>query len=405
MTFFEAREYFGIDGIPDCLEPYYADYPPEPILDRAWLSAQCETYGVSGENARRLLSALDALQSDPALLSFTCFLIRQQCQRHLRLDESYIDLGPCAVMNAEFRDFYPMLVMLGCIRPATEGYLARGMDASAFTQTVERMLSSVLRRYAKTGDPHVSFEWQSGFFSCALLQFERFYFAPHRFDDGITILKNRVTGEVIALLPDEDDVYIRHSDGQYNGIAGVRESDAFHAVRRDTDEAFVGHPIDPIGRGVEKTVILPKSEWEVCAQEGDAFLALHIPGGEGYDPEHLRQSAMAAIAFYDRYIPEYRIRGIWSESWLYDPHLRGILPPTSKIIRMQNQMYCMPFAWGEPTIHGELIPHDPPTALERAVEAYEASGGTFSTNFMFILREDVDRIGAEERLYPRRFCE
>ena len=137
-------------------------------------------------------------------------------------------------------------------------------------------------------------------------------------------------------------------------------------------------------------------------QEGDAFLALHIPGGDGYDPAHLRQSAQDALAFYDRYIPEYRIRGIWSESWLYDPHLRKILPPSSNIIRMPDQMYCMPFPWGEPTIHGELIEHDPPTSLERAVSEYEAAGGTFSTNFMFILREDVDRIGTQERLYPRR---
>jgi len=402
MTFFEARDTFGIDGIPDCLAPYYKEYPSAPILDRAWLSEQCTKYGVSDENIARLTAALDALESDAALLSFTNFLIAQVCARHLRLDEAYIDLGSCMKMTEETRDFYPMLVMLACIEPATGGYLARGMDASAFTQTVERMLSSVLHRYSKTGDPHVNFEWQSGFFTCALLQFERFYFAPHRFDDGITILKNRVTGEVIALLPDEDDVYIRMSDGQYNGIAGVSESDAFHAVREDTDDAFIGHPIDPIGRGMEQTVILPKSEWEVCVQEGDAFLALHIPGGDGYDPAHLRQSAQMALAFYDRYIPEYRIRGIWSESWLYDPHLRRILPPNSKIIRMQDQMYCMPFPWGEPTIHGELIEHDPPTSLERAVSEYEAAGGTFSTNFMFILREDVDRIGTQERLYPRR---
>lgn len=93
-------------------------------------------------------------------------------------------------MTEKTRDFYPMLVMLGCIRPATEEYRLRGIDESAFSQTVERMLSSVLRRYGKTGDPHVSFEWQSGFFIWALLQFGRFYFAPHRFDDGITILKN-----------------------------------------------------------------------------------------------------------------------------------------------------------------------------------------------------------------------
>ena len=401
MTFYEARERFGIDGIPDCLGQYYEEFSPTAIVDRVWLKETLIAHGVSEQNRNALTAALDALQSDAALLSFTNFLIRQQCQRHLRLDEEYIDLDGCRAMGEVHGAFYPLLVMLACIRPATEGYRARGIDDAVFSPTVERMLSSVLRRYEKTGDPHVSFEWQSGFFSCALLQFGRFYFAPHRYDDGITILRHKKNGAVIALLPDEDDVIIRRSDGQYNGIAGVTDSDVFHAVRRDTDNAFIGHPIDPVGRGMEQTMSLPKTEWEETVHDGDAFLALHIPGGEGYDPDHLRQSAQAAIAFYDKYIPEYRIRGIWSESWLYDPHLRKILMLSSKIIRMQDQMYCMPFRWGEPTIHGELIEQDPPTSLERAVKDYEAAGGTFSTNFMFILREDIERIGEHERLYPR----
>ena len=405
VTFCEARTYFGIDGIPDCLAPYYEEMPSAPLLDRAWLNAELERYGVDAPKSAALYAALDALEADAALCSFAHFLVKQTCVRHIRADEDYIDLGPCAAMGTVHGAYFPLLVMLACVRPATAAYRARGIDDAVFMPTVERMLSSVLRRYARSGDPRVNFEWESGFFTCALLQFGRFYFAPHRYDDGITILKNRTTGEVTALLPDEDDVYIRSTDGQYNGIAGVTDPQAFGAVRRDTDSAFVGHPIDPVGRGLNMTVSLSKAEWEICAREGDMFLALHIPGGEGYDPAHLRESASAAIACYDRYFPEYAVRGIWSESWLYDPHLRDILPPSSKIIRMQDQMYCMPFAWGEPTIHGELIAHDPPTSLERAVQNYEAAGGTFSTNFMFILREDIARIGEDERLYPRLFVQ
>ena len=211
MTFYEARDRFGIDGIPDCLEPYYRDYAPTPLLDRTWLAEQCAKYGVPAEQAARLTAALDALESDGELLSFTNFLVEQQCLRHQRLDEDYIDLGACAVMAEEYRDYYPMLVMLGCIKPATDGYRARGIDDSVFSVTVERMLSSVMRRYAKTGDPHVGFEWQSGFFSCALLQFGRFYFAPHRYDDGITILKNRLTGAVgkLAAAGKDRSIHIR----------------------------------------------------------------------------------------------------------------------------------------------------------------------------------------------------
>ena len=61
---------------------------------------------------------------------------------------------------------------------------------------------------------------------------------------------------------------------------------------------------------------------------------------------------------------------------------------------MQNQMYCAPFAHGHASIHGELhSKQGGKTSLEQAVEAYEAAGGTFASCYMFILREDVERIG------------
>ena len=399
MTYRQARKAFGIRGLPDCLAPYYEEAPAQPVMDRAWLAEQLARYGVTGTNAEALVSALDALERNEPLAAFTNFIIAQMCVRHIRLDPEYVDLRSCRALPESARAFYPLLVMLGCVVPAEEACRRRGIADAAFRPTVEHMLRAVLGRYARTGKPRVNFEWESGFMTCALLRFGRFYFAPHRYDEPITILKNRRTGAVTALLPDEDNVVIRASDGQYDGIAGWHDPDTFRACRSDTDTAYIGHPIDPAGIGLPTAAEFPKCDWEQTVQEGDAFLALHIPGGEGYDPEHLRESASAAVAFYDRYFPELSIRGIWSESWLYDPHLRAVLPPDSKILRMQRQMYCMPFPDGEPTIHGELIPHTPPTALERAVTAYEAAGGTFSTNFLFILREDILRIGMTERLY------
>ena len=193
MTFYEARTYFGIDGIPDCLAPYYEEMPAAPLLDRVWLTAELERYGVDAQKSAALYAALDALEADAALCSFAHFLVKQTCVRHIRADEDYIDLGPCAAMGTVHGAYFPLLVMLACVRPATAAYRARGIDDAVFIPTVERMLSSVLRRYARSGDPHVNFEWESGLFTCALLQFGRFYFAPHRYDDGITILKNRTT--------------------------------------------------------------------------------------------------------------------------------------------------------------------------------------------------------------------
>ena len=57
MTFFEARERFGMDGIPDCLAPYYEEFPPTPLIDRAWLAATATEYGVPAARLDALTAA------------------------------------------------------------------------------------------------------------------------------------------------------------------------------------------------------------------------------------------------------------------------------------------------------------------------------------------------------------
>jgi hypothetical protein len=65
---------------------------------------------------------------------------------------------------------------------------------------------------------------------------------------------------------------------------------------------------------------------------------------------------------------------------------------------MQDQMYIAPFRHGHASIHGEMHHKEPPSSLELAVKAYEEQGGTFASEFMFILAEDAERIG-EGKLY------
>ena len=120
-------------------------------------------------------------------------------------------------------------------------------------------------------------------------------------------------------------------------------------------------------------------------------------------PGAVRHSCETALAFYDRYYPEYTYKGFWSESWLYDPGLREILDPDRNIIRVQKQFYCYPTEEGDRMIRLEVLGDEnadprkltPRNSLERGMFDVWDRGGRFHTTGMFLLREEVSRIGED----------
>ena len=117
----------------------------------------------------------------------------------------------------------------------------------------------------------------------------------------------------------------------------------------------------------------------------------------------MKSSCEQALAFWDKYYPEYDYKGIWSESWLYDPGLREILAPEKNIIRVQKQFYCYPTEEGDRMIRLEVLGDEdadfrnrtPGNSLERGMRTVWERGDRFHTTGMFLLREEVPRIGED----------
>ena len=91
------------------------------------------------------------------------------------------------------------------------------------------------------------------------------------------------------------------------------------------------------------------------------------------------------------------------KSWLYDPGLRAILAPDRNIIRVQKQFYCYPTEEGDRMIRLEVLGDEnadhrklqPRNSLERGMFGVWERGGRFHTTGMFLLREEVPRIGED----------
>ncbi|MFS0726527.1 acyltransferase domain-containing protein [Paenibacillus sp. 1P07SE] len=398
------------DSLPDGLEPKYNAYQPsqrEHLISPSFLAAVYERYEVSPAVQRLIAEAICAIEQDGVLRVFTDFLIWDMCTVRERCEETfYTHLTPACL--GEYADRYSFLVLLACIEPSITRLQRRGIPEAFYSEIPYQFLKPQLDKLERAQDFAVSdFPWMMNFYTCAIFLFDRFYFIPHRFEDTLTVYRSRETGRAIAL---------RHAgerfrrDGQFDGVNGISdETGAFVSSWDEDAEQITAHRINPAGLVEAWPSTLAKREWMPALQQGDILLALHIPSGPGYTPERVKRSMTMALDFYASYYPELPVRGFWSESWLYDPRLSLILDEAnSNIVQVQRQFYNYPIGAGDAMLRLEVfgdrqadaMAARPKTSLQKAAVAYMQDGGSFHTTSMFVLKEEVERIGEMPYLVP-----
>ena len=389
--------------IPEAMEEHIADLEAEAreLLPRETLLQVLEENRVPADRQRPLLEALEAANRVPELVELAQIMAQDAVRALVRCHAAEFVQPRPDCLTGFAREAYAFLYTQLCVLEGRKALRKRGIPEAYDRDIPERMTRKQLKKYTETGD--ISFDdysWDMNFYCCQIFFLDRFYFIPYRWGDTPTAWRNRESGEVTALWRDGDRV---RRDGQLDGTNGVKDPEAFVTALEETESAVCGNRVLPEGRISAETVILKKADWQKVLKEDDFLLALHIPGGEGYTPERVKSSCEQALAFWERYYPEYDYKGIWSESWLYDPGLREILPPERNIIRVQKQFYCYPTEEGDRMIRLEVLGDEqadyvnriPRNSLERGMFAVWKRGGRFHTTGMFLLREEVPRVGED----------
>ena len=387
--------------IPEAMDEHIDDLESEDmeLLPRETLLAVLAENRVPEQCQKPLLEALDAANAVPELVELAHIMAQDAVRGLVRCHavEFYQPRPKC--LEGFAREAYAFLYTQLCVLEGRKALRKRGIPETYDRDIPERMTQKQLKKYTETGD--ISFDdypWDMNFYCCQIFFLNRFYFIPYRWGDAPTAWRNRETGKVTALWRAGDRV---RKDGQLNGVNGVTDPEAFTTVLGETEETVRGNRVLPEGLISQETVSLDKKVWQKALGEDDYLLALHIPGGEGYTPERVKQSCEEALAFFGKYYPEYDYKGIWSESWLFDPGLREILPRDRNIIRVQKQFYCYPTEEGDRMIRLEVLGDEnadhrkltPRNNLERGMFAVWDRGGRFHTTGMFLLREEVPRVG------------
>lgn len=389
--------------IPEAMEEHIADLETAEteLIPRETILAVLNANGVPAEKQEPILAALGAANAVPELIELAHIMAQDAVRGLVRCHavEFYQPRPKC--LDGFAKEAYAFLFTQLCVLEGRKALRKRGVPDIYDRDIPERMTRKQLKKYVETGNIDFDdYPWDMNFYCCQIFFLNRFYFIPYRWGDAPTAWRNRETGKVTALWRAGDKV---RRDGQMDGVNGIMDPGAFTTELEETETEVRGNRVTPEGRILRETVTLDKHVWEKVLKEDDYMLALHIPGGEGYTAERVKQSCKEAMAFYGKYYPEYDYKGIWSESWLFDPGLRGILAPERNIIRVQKQFYCYPTEEGDRMIRIEVLGDEnadhtklsPRNSLEKGMfEAWDR-GDRFHTTGAFLLKEEVEKVGED----------
>lgn len=401
IQFVEAAKEYHLTGYPEGIEtlfPAFAEgYQEKPLMRREFLTDLCTRYQVGEEQGKRLLRALDDIEADQTLLRLSHFFVADLRQVAVRLEmDEYNAMTPAKGM--EEASLYSLVLLLSCLEPSIQARRDMGMADELFLPTALNPAGRQMEKLRDTGDGTVAdFPWDKSFYTCDIFRIHRFYFKAERMEYPIAVYRN---GEKTVAFFSEP-MRVRR-DGEFDGVNGQTDPMAFTTIYEEKPGSVTGHPIHPAGVVQAKPVTLDTAKWRCVLRQGDVKLGLHIPGGPGYDPKGLKQSVVDAYAFFRKWFHVHDIRAFGNESWLNDPHVPLLCKPGANIPAMQREMYNYPCDTGEEMMMGEMFdhkpmpgPNDPASSLQRSVAGYVARGGRMTSTCMFILVEDLERIGQE----------
>lgn len=368
------------------------------LMSDAFLQECASRGGLDKSQLESLAQALETIEEDRQLLQLSLAL-RDDVQRALILQRAYEFERPVpSCLEGFAKDAYSLLFALACLEQGLIKLQARGIPKEQYENVCWNMAVKQLKHFAETNDVVIdNYSWDMNFYGCGIFLMDRFYFIPFRWGEP-PIYRRKSDGRVLALWPEGQMV---RRDGQLNGVNGIHDKDAFTTTWLEDEQTITAYPVNPVGVIRQNTQTISKDEWIAALMQDDMCLAAHIPGGAGYTPERWKHSMIMARSFFDKWFPEIRTKGFWSESWLYDPSLYRLLPPEGHIMSVQQQFYNFPTMEGENMAKLEVFGAEDAdldkavieTSLQRKMLDSLKKGEHYHCTGMFVLYEELSRFG------------
>ncbi|NSW93045.1 MAG: DUF5596 domain-containing protein [Firmicutes bacterium] len=295
---------------------------------------------------------------------------------------------------------FPAVLLLSGLTRLMEFYRKRNIPQNIIVDTlsdIDIWMRDYFNKHQTWG--LAQFRWLYNHFSGRIFRLGRLQFMHKEFDGNLIAFRNITTGEVIAVS--QEGVRYR-SDGQVDGTNGIYDKEGGWTSKLVIDEEFIqGNPILPLGFAKADFIKLSTREWKEVLAKGSKILEVHIPAESKLSHEACGESFKMSVDFFTGYFPELPFDGYMCTSWLLDPQLKEILPPSSNIVKFQREFYLYPiladdFQTFERVFGGK---HDnieflkAETSLQKAIIDYISKGNHMRQGGMFLLKDDLKHWG------------
>ena len=417
-------EYMGMHKLPTGFEEAFSLYEPDErnyLIPRDRYNELLAPYDLPSDKRAYLDEALDAIEKDEVALLFSKFFVWDMCSMRNKYDiDNYTELVPSCL--GKYNEAYGFLILLACVPESDKDMERRGVPKEYYADIPHRMIRDQLKRYVETGKIDVlDMPWKLNFYTQTIFLLDRFPFIPYQHGEGFTLYRSKKTGKVVGLndagcLYDSEGQLLKWADdeeereerepaepdsGAWYSFRPAKNPETFTTVKEETADTITGQYMNPVGFTENRLVTIDKSEYEPVLQKDDYLIALHIPGGEGYNPDRLYGSMKLALDFFGKYYPELDMKGFWSSSWLYDKKLELIIGKNKNITNVQDTMFR--YSDGEMgdmlyihlyrDLKNKLRDYPCETSLQKGARDFLLKGGRFNTTGMMILKEEVESRG------------
>lgn len=296
----------------------------------------------------------------------------------------------------EFAEIFPAVVCISGLPEITQFYTDKGIPEDIFIDTLSDVRVTMEHFRSINGKWGLELlSWLYKHFTGKVFKLGRLQFKYNQFNRGLQVYRNIKTREIIAL---SNSRITYQKNGLIEGINGIFPCEEAWVSELTVDgEYLVGNPITVWGTCEKDKICISLNEWKPVLGKDDGILEVHIARGGQLSPSACQDSYRKAVDFYSAYFPEYRFVAYTCESWLLDPQLRQLLPPSSNIIEFQKDYYLYPIPSDGNDVYEYVLNIKPAdfvkapkdTFLRRTVINYIAAGNRIKSSGGFILLEDL----------------
>ena len=299
--------------------------------------------------------------------------------------------------DRNINDFLGLIILLSGFDRVLEFHRSKGVPIQVTIDTFRDIKIWLNHFYRKNGRWGLKEnQWLILHFTGRLYRLGRLQFAMDKFTGKVKVFKNKHDRSVIALS--EGDVWYRR-DGLVNGTNGKHESDGIWTSQFQEDEDFYsGNPISPYGKAINKTLKLPKTDWQLMLVRNEPILDMHIPEDGTMAHNLCGQSIEMARVFFPNHFPEWEYKAFACTTWLFDSQFQTLLSSSSNIVKFQREFYLYPVISDDSQTFDRVFGGKPEdlsyaprdTSLRKAIIDHYLQGGYLRGAGGFILKDDVD---------------